>query len=83
VVLEAREFCSGATGRNAGHCKPDVVSAHAFYLPFFSLSFGPVPPQFRGFTKYEALHGAEQALKVRGLSSTSQKLINEDPVHRY
>ncbi|KAF2801226.1 DAO-domain-containing protein [Melanomma pulvis-pyrius CBS 109.77] len=23
VVLEAREFCSGATGRNAGHCKPD------------------------------------------------------------
>jgi glycine/D-amino acid oxidase-like deaminating enzyme len=23
VVLEGREFCSGATGRNAGHCKPD------------------------------------------------------------
>ncbi|KAK6085218.1 putative FAD dependent oxidoreductase [Seiridium cupressi] len=23
VVLEARGFCSGATGRNAGHCKPD------------------------------------------------------------
>lgn len=23
VVLEARMFCSGATGRNAGHCKPD------------------------------------------------------------
>ncbi|KIV87380.1 hypothetical protein PV11_02930 [Exophiala sideris] len=23
IVLEAREFCSGATGRNAGHCKPD------------------------------------------------------------
>jgi glycine/D-amino acid oxidase-like deaminating enzyme len=23
AVLEAREFCSGATGRNAGHCKPD------------------------------------------------------------
>ncbi|EFX01761.1 FAD dependent oxidoreductase superfamily [Grosmannia clavigera kw1407] len=23
VVLEARKFCSGATGRNAGHCKPD------------------------------------------------------------
>lgn len=22
-MLEAREFCSGATGRNAGHCKPD------------------------------------------------------------
>ncbi|WWC86544.1 uncharacterized protein L201_001421 [Kwoniella dendrophila CBS 6074] len=23
VLLEARELCSGATGRNAGHCKPD------------------------------------------------------------
>lgn len=23
VVVEARQFCSGATGRNAGHCKPD------------------------------------------------------------
>ncbi|RAK78991.1 NAD(P)/FAD-dependent oxidoreductase [Aspergillus fijiensis CBS 313.89] len=23
VVIEARLFCSGATGRNAGHCKPD------------------------------------------------------------
>jgi glycine/D-amino acid oxidase-like deaminating enzyme len=23
VIIEAREFCSGATGRNAGHCKPD------------------------------------------------------------
>ncbi|KAG7087669.1 hypothetical protein E1B28_013617 [Marasmius oreades] len=24
VVLEAREACSGATGRNAGHCRPDA-----------------------------------------------------------
>ncbi|KAJ5166236.1 uncharacterized protein N7482_005017 [Penicillium canariense] len=23
IVLEARQFCSGATGRNTGHCKPD------------------------------------------------------------
>ena len=23
-MLEARELCSGATGRNAGHCKPDT-----------------------------------------------------------
>ena len=23
IVLEAREICSGASGRNAGHCRPD------------------------------------------------------------
>ncbi|WRT64413.1 uncharacterized protein IL334_001345 [Kwoniella shivajii] len=23
ILIEARELCSGATGRNAGHCKPD------------------------------------------------------------
>ncbi|KXJ85425.1 FAD dependent oxidoreductase [Microdochium bolleyi] len=27
VILEAREACSGATGRNGGHFKPDVYSA--------------------------------------------------------
>lgn len=31
VVLEAREFCSGATGRNAGHCKPDQWRGFAAY----------------------------------------------------
>ncbi|KAJ9148274.1 FAD dependent oxidoreductase-domain-containing protein [Pleurostoma richardsiae] len=31
VVLEAREFCSGATGRNAGHCKPDQWRGFADY----------------------------------------------------
>lgn len=31
VVLEAREFCSGATGRNAGHCKPDQWRGFAKY----------------------------------------------------
>jgi glycine/D-amino acid oxidase-like deaminating enzyme len=29
VVVEAREFCSGATGRNAGHCKPDQWRGYA------------------------------------------------------
>lgn len=24
IILEARETCSGASGRNAGHCRPDA-----------------------------------------------------------
>ncbi|KAF7350695.1 FAD-dependent oxidoreductase [Mycena sanguinolenta] len=37
VILEAREMCSGATGRNAGHCKPDQYRGFTKY----SESFGP------------------------------------------
>jgi cation diffusion facilitator CzcD-associated flavoprotein CzcO len=30
VILEAREACYGATGRNGGHCKPDFYrGAHS------------------------------------------------------
>ncbi|KAL4875625.1 FAD dependent oxidoreductase [Aspergillus karnatakaensis] len=35
VVLEAREFCSGATGRNAGHCKPDQWRGFTAYEEAF------------------------------------------------
>ncbi|RDW60293.1 hypothetical protein BP5796_11899 [Coleophoma crateriformis] len=35
VVLEAREFCSGATGRNAGHCKPDQFRGFKRYETAF------------------------------------------------
>ncbi|KAJ7837125.1 DAO-domain-containing protein [Mycena leptocephala] len=31
MILEARELCSGATGRNAGHCKPDQYRGFAKY----------------------------------------------------
>ncbi|KII89732.1 hypothetical protein PLICRDRAFT_39889 [Plicaturopsis crispa FD-325 SS-3] len=31
VILEARETCSGATGRNAGHCKPDQWRGYSKY----------------------------------------------------
>ncbi|GFZ43442.1 hypothetical protein JCM24511_01162 [Saitozyma sp. JCM 24511] len=37
VMLEARELCSGATGRNAGHCKPDRWRGFTKY----SQAFGP------------------------------------------
>ncbi|KIY52156.1 DAO-domain-containing protein [Fistulina hepatica ATCC 64428] len=35
VLLEAREFCSGATGRNAGHCKPDQYRGFSSYQKKF------------------------------------------------
>ncbi|KIY64654.1 DAO-domain-containing protein [Cylindrobasidium torrendii FP15055 ss-10] len=31
VLLEARDLCSGATGRNAGHCKPDQYRGFTGY----------------------------------------------------
>lgn len=30
VILEAREACDGATGRNGGHCKPDAFQGGYF-----------------------------------------------------
>ncbi|VDB89216.1 unnamed protein product [Peniophora sp. CBMAI 1063] len=35
VMLEARELCSGATGRNAGHCKPDQWRGYSNYAKKF------------------------------------------------
>nr|XP_018259110.1 uncharacterized protein I303_08654 [Kwoniella dejecticola CBS 10117]OBR81268.1 hypothetical protein I303_08654 [Kwoniella dejecticola CBS 10117] len=35
VMLEARELCSGATGRNAGHCKPDLWRGFTEYAKRF------------------------------------------------
>ncbi|KZV63656.1 DAO-domain-containing protein [Peniophora sp. CONT] len=35
VMLEARELCSGATGRNAGHCKPDQWRGYSSYAKKF------------------------------------------------
>lgn len=34
VILEAREACSGATGRNGGHLKPGIISStkHEYYI---------------------------------------------------
>lgn len=35
VMLEAREICSGATGRNGGFCRPDVYRGYAGYKRIF------------------------------------------------
>ncbi|WWC91289.1 uncharacterized protein L201_006232 [Kwoniella dendrophila CBS 6074] len=35
VMLEARELCSGAIGRNAGHCKPDIWRGFTEYSKLF------------------------------------------------
>ncbi|EXJ85341.1 hypothetical protein A1O1_05705 [Capronia coronata CBS 617.96] len=35
VVVESRMFCSGATGRNAGHCKPDQYRGFREYEKTF------------------------------------------------
>lgn len=59
VVLEAREFCSGATGRNAGHCKPDQCELSGYFKGVLSLS-----SVGRGFGKYEKAFGTDQALQV-------------------
>ncbi|GJJ06995.1 hypothetical protein Clacol_001193 [Clathrus columnatus] len=35
VMLEAREVCSGATGRNGGHCRPDCYRGYSGYKTTF------------------------------------------------
>ncbi|KAJ5381993.1 uncharacterized protein N7496_004421 [Penicillium cataractarum] len=37
VLLEARELCSGATGRNGGHLRPDLYSATKIYTERYGL----------------------------------------------
>ncbi|KUJ16406.1 FAD dependent oxidoreductase superfamily [Mollisia scopiformis] len=48
VVLEAREACSGATGRNGGHIKPDLY----FNILRYSQKYGP--ENAAEFAKFEA-----------------------------
>ncbi|CAG9941560.1 unnamed protein product [Clonostachys rosea f. rosea IK726] len=38
LVLEARELCSGATGRNGGHMKPDAYNMTSFLASKFNLA---------------------------------------------
>ncbi len=59
VMLEAREACSGATGRNAGHCRPGALQSSRSHRvsSFFK-------DAFRGFTAFSKIHGPEQAMKI-------------------
>jgi glycine/D-amino acid oxidase-like deaminating enzyme len=53
VCLEAREICSGASGRNAGHCRPGELNDYN----------ADVDPH-RGFVNFAQLHGDDQARKI-------------------
>ncbi|KAJ7162306.1 hypothetical protein C8R46DRAFT_1104191 [Mycena filopes] len=35
LLLEAREVCDGATGRNGGHCRPDCYRDYTHYKADF------------------------------------------------
>ena len=61
VVLEAREACYGATGRNGGHCKPD------YYRGVFVNSLHPASLSRhcrKGYPKYKETFGKDQAMKI-------------------
>lgn len=63
VVLEARDFCSGATGRNAGHCKPDQWRGFAE----FEAAFGT----------QQALKVGREAVLV-GLSNMAEQILQNE-----
>lgn len=61
VILEAREACYGATGRNGGHCKPDFYRG-ALFLWLTLPSLGRT--DWKGYPKYKKTFGKDQATKI-------------------
>lgn len=59
VVLEAREACSGASGRNAGHCRPGEARNFVIEDPTDSPA-----DTYRGFPMFSRKLGYEPALEV-------------------
>lgn len=59
VVIEAREAVSGASGRNAGHCRPGT---HLSLTPLLTLT--PYLDTYRGFPMFSRKLGAGPALEV-------------------
>ena len=62
IILEAREACSGATGRNGGHLKPDTY----FGFPVYEKLFGPETAV--EMTKFEV----QQVMEVKKLVQEEQ-----------
>ena len=61
VIVEAREACYGATGRNGGHCRPD------YYKGARCGPIAPVRPgesYQKGYPQYKKTFGKEQAMKI-------------------
>ncbi|EXJ57707.1 uncharacterized protein A1O5_12497 [Cladophialophora psammophila CBS 110553] len=62
VILEARDVCSGATGRNGGHLKPDVYLNAAIYEKMFG------PQVAEELTKFEV----QQVMDVKRMVEKEQ-----------
>jgi len=61
IIIEAREACYGATGRNGGHCKPDFYRGARcdFTTPdYLGRSY------WKGYPKYKKTFGKDQAMKI-------------------
>ncbi|KAJ4290267.1 hypothetical protein N0V90_010482 [Kalmusia sp. IMI 367209] len=46
VILEARQLCSGASGRNGGHCKPDPYNVASSAARIFGVKAGAEIAEF-------------------------------------
>ncbi|EXJ92403.1 hypothetical protein A1O3_00954 [Capronia epimyces CBS 606.96] len=62
VILEARDVCSGATGRNGGHVKPDLY----FNASLYEKRFGPRAAE--ALTEFET----QQVMEVKKLVEKEQ-----------
>ncbi len=70
VMLEARELCHGATGRNGGHCRPDCYrGGRVSAFPFHSSVY-----VHAGYKGYKNHFGKEQALKILQNEMVSSRL---------
>lgn len=80
LLLEAREICSGATGRNGGHCRPDYVSNMSEWVE----TYGQEKAAEIGNFEYDNLLEVQRVLKEHSidcdfiLSRTFGSYITDD-----